>query len=173
MSASPDHRVLCAAALSQPFQPSPATSCREDAPSSFTVTQRTLSTHRMGRKPSPCPADHSPAAAGVLPCVLAVVRTPPRRLVDVSESFDYQRTPIERKEPLLAPNRAVTTLPSSTSTAMLLPSMMAMPVPCRHLPALGRTCRDDVEPPRSLSGARNCPIAEEQRRGKEEPVMAL
>ena len=42
---------------------------------------------------------------------------------------------------------------------MTLPSMMAMPVPCRHLPALGRTCRDAVEPPRSLSGARNCPAA--------------
>ena len=173
MSASPDHRVLCAAALSQPFQPSPATSCREDAPSSFTVTQRTLPTHRMGRKPSPCPADHNRAAARVLPCVLTVVRTPPRRLADAGESFDYQRTPIERKEPLLALNRAATTSPSSASATMPLPSMMAMPVPCRHLPALSRTCRDAIEPPRSLSGARNCPIAEEQRRGKEEPVMAL
>jgi len=140
MFASPDHRTLHAAALPQLFGPSPATSCREDAPSSFTVTQRTLPTHRMGRKPSPCPADHSRAAAGVLPCVLAVVRTPPRRLVDVSESFDYQRTPIERKEPLLASNGAATTSPSSASAAMPLPSMMAMLVPYHHLPALGHTC---------------------------------
>ena len=142
-----------------PFRPSPATSCREDAPWSFTVTQRTLPTHRMGRKPSLCPTDHSRAAAGVLPCVLAMVWTPPRRLVDAGESFDYQRTPIERKEPLLALNGAATTSPSSASATMPLPSMMAMLVPYRHLPALGRTCRDAVEPPRSLSRAHNCHAA--------------